>query len=170
MDKKRIKSYIEVLAERYNLSRYPVNLSAWLRVVGADIKPDEFDDKLSGFAYQKNGVKIIGVNKKHPLVRQRFTTAHELGHIFLHKNDAVSYDTASILLRMQHSSASTDPKEIEANFFAAELLMPEENIRADIDQYKGIDLEDKQTIRKLAAKYKVSSQAMTIRLSSLYFG
>lgn len=169
MDRQRIKEYIEVLAKRYGLKRYPINLNSWLKAIGADIKHDSLEDKLSGFAYQKDGVKIIGINEKHPKVRQRFTIAHELGHIFLHKQDAISYDAASILLRKRHSSVSTDPKEKEANIFAAELLMPEENIRRDVDRLNGIDLENREDVAKLAHKYKVSSQAMTIRLSEIYF-
>lgn len=49
--------------------------------------------------------------------RQRFTVGHELGHLFLH-DLSVAYRDLSI------SSSVEDPKEREANSFAAELLMP----------------------------------------------
>lgn len=169
MNKRRIKDYINALAERHEMSRYPVDLKKWVAIAGANVRSDNFDDDLSGFAYQKNGIKIIGVNSNHPPERKRFTIGHELGHMFLHKQTAVNYDEASIMLRTNHAANKTDIKEIEANNFAAELLMPEEYIRKDVRKRGKIDLEDMLTIEALAEKYKVSTQAMTVRLTHLYY-
>ncbi len=169
MNRKKIKAYVSDLLDKHKIKQFPIDLNQLAKVVNAEIKLYGFDDELSGFAYQKNGIKIIGVNKHHPRSRRRFTIAHELGHMFLHKQDTVSYDEASILLRLGHVADTVDSKEIEANIFAAELLMPEKNIRSDVNKMKSISLEDKKAIAELANKYKVSSQAMTIRLTSLYF-
>ncbi|MGH9326658.1 MAG: ImmA/IrrE family metallo-endopeptidase, partial [Terriglobia bacterium] len=71
-----------------------------------------------------------------------------------------------IALRSPKSSTGTDEKEIEANQFAAELLMPVDVLSRDILKLRGkMDVET--AINKLASKYKVSVQAMTIRLTSL---
>ncbi|HET7673855.1 MAG TPA: ImmA/IrrE family metallo-endopeptidase [Candidatus Saccharimonadales bacterium] len=169
MNRKKIKNYIDALLDRHNIARFPIDLNKLAKIANAEIKLDNLDDDLSGFAYQKNGFKIIGVNKQHPRQRRRFTIAHELGHMFLHKQDTVNYDEASILLRLGHVSDNVDKKEIEANIFAAELLMPEEKIRSDVNRMGGVSLEDKSAIAELANRYKVSSQAMTIRLTTLYF-
>lgn len=57
---------------------------------------------------------IILLNRNSPGDRQRFTLAHELGHIIMHRYP-------------------TDTMEDEANRFAAELLMPEFDIRPDLN-------------------------------------
>jgi Zn-dependent peptidase ImmA (M78 family) len=51
-------------------------------------------------------------------------------------------------------------QENEANEFAAELLMPESFLRADLPQY-GLD------VPALAKRYRVSEQAMWIQLMDL---
>ena len=41
--------------------------------------PGEEDKDLSGFLYREGAHSIIGINKTHVPVRQRFTIAHEIG-------------------------------------------------------------------------------------------
>ncbi|UMM63078.1 ImmA/IrrE family metallo-endopeptidase [Aristophania vespae] len=55
--------------------------------------------------------------------RARFTIAHELGHLFLHVYDQESY----IMARTNQSVGNIPPycdSELQANQFAAEILMP----------------------------------------------
>ena len=171
MNRRNIKAFIDALLERHGLQRFPVDINKWIDIAGAELKLEDFDNELSGFAYQKKGVKIIGVNKGESAERQRFTIAHELGHMFLHKDKAVNYDQYSMMLRPSVSvGRGVEPREIEANAFAAELLMPEETVRADVEALGGLNLEDEDKIRGLAKTYEVSTQAMTIRLTTLYFG
>ncbi len=54
--------------------------------------------------------------------------------------------------------------EIEANRFAAELLMPTRFLELDLNSMENID---KRTVALLATKYIVSPEAMKIRLSQL---
>ena len=176
MYKKKIQQLVQNIMQQYNLQSIPVDIEALAGHIGAEIKRDHFDLTLSGFALQKNGAKYIGVNSEEGYERQRFTIAHELGHLFLHKQDSVSYDKGAgvVMLRDIHASQGTDIKEIEANRFAAELLMPEVSIRQDLSDHGDIDLmaADEKSIKliaELAAKYEVSIQAMSIRLTTLYF-
>ena len=55
----------------------------------------------------------------------------------------------------------------EANAFAMELLMPEFLLRPELEKLGGIDIEDSKAISKLAAKFRVSTQMMTLRLGEL---
>ena len=55
----------------------------------------------------------------------------------------------------------------EANAFAMELLMPENWLRRDVAKMGGIDIEDDKKVKKLAERYKVSVQAMTVRLGQI---
>lgn len=169
MNKRRIQSIVQLLREKHNLKSFPVDVKQLAEAAGATIRYDEFDDGLSGFAYQKHGSKFIGINSTESDERQRFTIAHELGHLFMHKQNTVNYDVGIMLFRDSHSSNGTDVKEIEANNFAAELLMPEEHIRKDVVRMGGIDLEDDEALSNLADKYGVSRRAMIVRLTSLYY-
>jgi Zn-dependent peptidase ImmA (M78 family) len=170
MNRVKIKAFIDTLLERHQLVKFPVDLEEWIKVAGAELRLQDFGGEMSGFAYQKKGIKIIGIQFDEPETRQRFTTAHELAHMFLHKDKAVNYDKSSMMLRTSdHVGRGTDQREIEANDFAAELLMPEECIREDVNKLDGVDLQDDAKIAELANKYNVSVPAMTIRLSTLYF-
>lgn len=82
-------------------------------------------------------------------VRQRFTIAHELGHLFLHPT--------GLLFRDHTSTMGVKPEEREANRFAAELLMPDFMLQALIAA---------RSTGELAELFGVSLQAMSIRLQS----
>jgi Zn-dependent peptidase ImmA (M78 family) len=72
----------------------------------------------------------------------------------------------SVQRRDENSSLAIDVSEIEANRFAAELLIPYDFIMADLADYS-IDIEEERLIEGLAKKYAVSAQAMTFRLNNL---
>jgi Zn-dependent peptidase ImmA (M78 family) len=62
----------------------------------------------------------------------------------------------------------TDVMEREANLFAMELLMPTAFMMEDLKD--GIDIEDSKEIARLAKRYKVSEQLMSMRIAQLMFG
>jgi Zn-dependent peptidase ImmA (M78 family) len=66
--------------------------------------------------------------------------------------------------RDDESSQAISDEEMEANRFAAELLMPIPFLMKDIEQLRGVGGE---TVDLFARKYRVSSQAMQIRLGGL---
>ncbi len=66
----------------------------------------------------------VMVTTKRPLPVQRFTAAHELGHAVL--GHEASLDDEEVLERpIFASDTSGDPREDQANAFAAELLTPQ---------------------------------------------
>ena len=67
--------------------------------------------------------------------------------------------------RGPRSSTGVDPKEVEANQFAAVLLMPTELVRHAAHDL-GLPLLDSD-VSQLSRLFRVSDQAMTIRLSTL---
>jgi Zn-dependent peptidase ImmA (M78 family) len=104
---------------------------------------------------------VIGVNSSYPTQRQRFTIAHEIGHLLLHTDVNLLVDkNFPIGLRNETSGTSVDENEIEANQFAAALLMPPNLIAEDIKSFVGKDVLF--AIQKLARKYRVSEQATSI--------
>jgi len=70
-------------------------------------------------------------------------------------------------IRDGKSSKAVDPEEMEANRFAAELLMPTEFLVRDIEDLENFDPES--VVALLARRYKVSPQAMRIRLGNFGF-
>jgi len=124
------------------------------------------DSDVSGFYFRRGDDRIIGVNASHPPTRQRFTIAHEIGHAILSTHDSLHVDRA-FKLRDKRSASGIDPFEIEANAFAAELLIPEHMLVERLRKRGGLDLDDAKAIQALANEFGVSSQALIIRILDL---
>jgi len=85
----------------------------------------------------------------------------------LHTKEDIHVDEILPMFRTERSSLAVDDAEIEANQFAAELLMPAEWLRTDL-RNRHIDIEDDDdVIEELADKYGVSVKAMTVRLTAI---
>ena len=69
--------------------------------------------------FQRNHIIYIDENLSDS--EKRFVCAHELGHMLLHKK-------AHALFMDTHTFFNTEKYEVEANTFAAELLIPDELI------------------------------------------
>lgn len=154
------------LLERFG-EHPPIDIEAIIRAHGIAIRSQELEDSVSGMLVIKDGRTTIGVNENHHPNRQRFTLAHELGHFLLHRNVSnIFIDASTIFFRDGMSSDGTKTEEIDANAFAAELLMPEKQIREAINS-QPLDAFDEGAVRRLAAHFGVSAQALTIRLTRL---
>lgn len=102
---------------------------------------------VSGVTFRAPGKPpIVLLNETHPADRMRFTLAHELGHLVMHR-----FPTADM--------------ETEANEFAAALLMPASDI-CPAFQGRKVTLE---LLAALKPEWKVAMQALLMRASSLGF-
>lgn len=132
-------------------------------------EPFEGHDEISGILYRDERRVVIGINSSHAKTRQRFSIAHEIGHLLLHDGDLFVDKTVRLNFRSKKSSLAEDTQEIEANQFAAELLMPREMIEREIkkraDKRKSVS-EDVLAV-ELASVFEVSKQAMEYRLINL---
>lgn len=124
-------------------------------------------DKIRGKSW------AIVVNDDHAPVRQRFTIAHELGHLLLHNFVAPHADRGfKVRFRNSRSSEGSVFEEIEANHFAAELLMPRAAILKKLGSH-GLEYaptsntNERGVIADLAEEFDVSQEALSIRLSNL---
>ena len=116
------------------------------------------------------------VNAGEPEPRRRFTIAHELGHWVCQCLEGAAA-AAPVYCRAEDVGVDPAAKalEREANVFAAELLMPRAMTMKAIERHgfqhaPASELEEEQfeaLVTKLAKDFRVSRQAMTIRLSSL---
>ncbi len=165
----------EKVLKNHRVRRAPVNVA---RIAGdyASMVRRPLEDDISG-ALIPLGEDEWGilVNSQHHPNRQRFTLAHELGHLLLHGYRTPNADK-QFRLRDARSSEGSVLEEIQANQFAAELLMPRAMIMKAIDRHgfqhspasESEEAQFEELVAKLARDFRVSRQAMTVRLSSLF--
>lgn len=161
----------EQLISEIEIKRPPVDLERIARRLGARIAPMRLSDASGLLITQPGAVPCIVVNEADPVQRQRFTIAHELGHLVLRHHFDTEYvhvDRGHVIsFRNNKSAAGTDPREIEANQFAAVLLMPRAMLKREATKISAGPLREDE-VEKLAKRFEVSVQAMTIRLNALW--
>jgi Zn-dependent peptidase ImmA (M78 family) len=146
----------------------PIDVEAIAAHLDVQIVLERLDKSVSGMLYRDGDHVVIGVNSAHPERRQRFTVAHELGHLVLHKGRPLVVDHVRVNFRDATSSAASDSEEIQANAFAAELLMPRDRVLADARPLlQEVSASEAVVLRDLADGYKVSVEAMDYRLTNL---
>lgn len=142
----------------------PVPVERIAKARGIRIQYAPLDDELSGMAFVKDGIAVIGVNAIHHPNRQRFTIAHELAHHLLHRShlEGQVHVDKTILKRDILAHSGTDRLEVDANAFAAELLMPEDMVAKAIEG--GLDMGDDAKLASIAKRFRVSTAALQFRL------
>jgi len=167
-----IEARAQKLLATLGLHEIPVPVDRVTRLLGARLRYSPLDEELSGFVFIKEGVPIIGVNSLHHPNRQRFTIAHEIGHLQLHPEfitATVHVDkqfAESVLKRDTSSASGTERLEVEANQFAAALSMPGFVLDELLDR-SPIDIEDGSTIETWAKDFVVSRAALQYRIRNL---
>lgn len=142
---------------------YPVNLFGMCEDLGIRHNVTWLDSDVSGeLVPLPDGNYEINVNAADSIGRQRFTTAHELGHFAMHRHligQGIDDDRAyrSTKVGRYYNTAIGPREETEANRFASNLLMPSHLMERAKQQ--GLT-----TPRQLAEAFMVSLPAMRIRL------
>jgi Zn-dependent peptidase ImmA (M78 family) len=164
----RIERLVDDLLDEHGVTGPPIPVEAIVRATqGVAVRYSDLKD-ISGLVIRKDGIALIGVHRHHSPARRRFTLAHEYAHALLHGGKELRFDTDfRVNLRSDVSSAGTDIEEVEANFFAASLLMPRRFLDRD-PRTATIEIEDAKALQDLARAYTVSAQAMSVRLLNLY--
>ena len=156
----------QVLAE-LEITHYPVPVDQIARRKSITVHLLPLEEDLSGMIFMKDAATIIVVNSLHHPNRQRFTLAHELGHFELHMTEIgteVHVDKRFLAFaRDAKSSMGWDRKEIEANGFAGELLVPHQMLVEELRD-RDVDVEDERLIADMAGRFEVSHQMMTFRI------
>ena len=151
----------DILRDYYGNDKYPIMVIELAKNIGLTVFKATFDrDDVSGMIEAQEG--IIYVSENDRINRQRFSIAHEIGHYALHYKGNLFEEKDNkqhISYRDSLSSLGFSIKEIEANFFAANLLMPEDKIK-DL-HHNGYD------INQMANFFGVSSIAIGHRLDFL---
>jgi Zn-dependent peptidase ImmA (M78 family) len=173
MSVRTARSQGEALVEACGFSRPAVDVDLIAKRLGLKIVYADLGENVSGLLISKGDEFIIAVQEKDGSKRKRFTIAHEIAHFHLRHQfepgEHVHVDRGHLITpRNSRSSTGVDSKEIEANQFAACLLMPSKLLLKSIKALKVASLCDDH-VEKLAEEFDVSEQAMTIRLSTLGF-
>lgn len=161
------------LLEDLNINELPIPVEKIAQILDIKISYEPFKGKdLSGILYRDDNDTIIGVNSEESPQRKRFTIAHELGHFMLHEGNKLYVDqNFRVNFRDINSSSATDMNEIEANAFAAALLMPDKIVKDTFYSVtsNGIDSfsDYSEEIVLLSKIFNVSQTAITIRLGKL---
>jgi Zn-dependent peptidase ImmA (M78 family) len=172
-----IEKRAEDLLKEFGITQPPVDVDGLSKMLGYKVVFKYYDDdELSGTVFtDADGAITLGINTFHAPVRQRFSIAHEIAHARLHlahrqaKEELFVDPPARMLFRDGKSSLGEYRQEIEANQFAAALLMP----AGFVSQVgSGIIEEDPsiavtRLIESLAKRFDVSAQAMKYRLTTL---
>lgn len=150
-------------AERLRASawgdKFPVDPVQIARRLGINVRQAPLSPDVSGALVKKLGQDpTILLNADDHPNRQRFTAAHELGHFVSRENEPDEYEYVD-LRDTVFSSAGTNPDEIFANQFAANLLMPER----EVSRLK----DESYTPTQMALYFGVSQDAMAFRLKNL---
>jgi len=130
---------------------------------GVKFKFDKYPNDLwDGTLLFKGDKRAILINTQRGLIgRHNFTFAHELGHYLLAHKPTTTIDGRPIIRCTTADIRNNDnSNEVDANRFAAELLMPEERFRLDM---AGAPI-DFGLIGSLSNKYMVSKHACSIRI------
>lgn len=172
MNIRYVRMQAENIADAYGKGEVPINVEGIAQSLGLEVVHADLGPEVSGLLVFDGATAQICVHKKDSLVRKRFTIAHEIGHHFLkhqfESGEHVHVDKGNyISQRGPRASDGIDPKEIEANQFAACLLMPTKALRLRIEKLGGASPLLDQHVTLLAKEFGVSDQAMTIRLTGL---
>ncbi|WP_457796472.1 ImmA/IrrE family metallo-endopeptidase [Methylocystis sp. S23] len=152
-----------ILVEQHLACGIPVPIFEILGHIGLGPEYRMLDDNISGWIERRNGGSgyWVVINADHPRVRQRFTAAHELGHYIYHRDllasgvgDTRAYRSVGTPLP---NAAITQQHERQANSFAANTLMPQNEVL----RLRRTGVTDP---RELARRFDVSEDAMRIRL------
>ena len=161
----RTRSQIEEEAERvlqrHNIVHPPIDP---IRIANANRIPiynARFtDDSISGMLAERGTSIVMLINQVDSAFRKRFTIAHELGHHILHLPLKKEHITRVVdLFRAPSESNSRENAEIQANQFAAALLMPRQMV-SDLH-------ETGMKIKELSRVFQVSEEAMGYRFNTL---
>lgn len=116
-------------------------------------------ENLLGGAVSINDSEGVLVHAGVPRELQRFTLAHELGHILLeHKNE---FDDKSNLIGRKPDHSNSSSKEVAANKFASELLAPYNLIRENAERLglRQSNLADPTNIYQISLRLDISFKA-----------
>lgn len=149
LESKKIDEAKKILVKKIEKIGVLVMIS---KVVGNSTR--QLDDKeFRGFALSDSYAPVIFVNGNDNDAAQIFTLAHELAHIWL--------DSSGLTNMGYRVKKNSSPEEVWCNSVAAQLLVPESELRNQYDDGENI----RSAVSRLAKAFSVSRLVILLRLS-----
>lgn len=159
--RKQINEVAETVLRSLNLAP-PVDVREAVKLLGGEIKFLSQDS--GGVAkIEKHDKGFIIWIENPSSVRNRFSIAHELGHLFLHMGYLGTDDRWKNMSTYQDAVRyryGYSEEEYEANEFAGAFLMPEEDFRDIIEKNR---IRNRVKLDPIAQHFDVSIEAVKIR-------
>lgn len=155
----------------YKENTVPVDVVTVANTLGFAVGNASLTEDVDGFIVVKEGEKnifgintdkLIGINGLRSFAWKRFIVAHELGHYVLHYDEMADH---GIYAHRDHQKEK-NAQENEADYFAANLLMPKETFA---ERYNALpdELGREQKAILLAAEFVVPKDAVMRRFEEL---
>jgi len=116
---------------------------------------------IAGLQGGKQGRHFVFLNGTQAVSRQRFTLAHELGHIEMGHGGSIDYEDNVL------GSSRRAPREVQADGFAAEFMAPLDGVGTWLNLMHGPALS-LETVVRLAHHFHVSARAALYRLQAAW--
>lgn len=147
----------EIIIQNY-ISEPPIDIINIAINEGLTVLEAAFEDTEEGVisGYLDVSKKAIYINAEDNYNRKKFTIAHELGHWLLHRDKIGNeLDDYAILYRKSLGKLNENYLEKEANYFAANLLVPIDFL----EKYMSEGL----SVKELAKVFSVSEDVIGFR-------
>lgn len=121
-----------IVRQTFWSGRYPVDPVKIALALGAEVYEAQLGSDIFGALLQDSETSMrIYINKNQPASRYRISAAHELGHYVdrSHRTEILPRDIDQRSNQPPDFNTSEGKREIWANEFAGELLMPQEEIQ-----------------------------------------
>ena len=157
---------------QYTISNYSVDVIDVAKRLGFVVGNAVLNEEDDGFIVVEEGRKeimgiktdkLIGVNSDRSLEWKRFIIAHELGHYILHFKEK---NLEGLYAHRDHNRGHNE-LENEADFFAANLLMPRESFEKKYKEKKQEYRNDKDIVDALSKHFIVTVRMAERRIEEL---
>lgn len=165
MIRKEIEKRANEILQQHGLFSLPIDPVKLANKEGIKVHNASFsEDGVSGMVARRGPNITMLVNQSDPPYRKRFSIAHELGHHFLHLAEdgeivTKKIDLFRVCIKPDDERDDQKRKDVEANQFAAALLMPESLVKQIYEETKNLT--------EMSQIFNVSEEAMGIRLEVL---
>lgn len=154
-----VSTYALQLRKEINYTKIPVDPVEIAMQKGVEVREEDAEG-YTGMLLVVDGEALISIKKSlREQTRKRFTVAHELGHFTIPGHITPQQSLFQCSDKDISDFGRSNNKEVEANWFASELLLPEEHFRKRV-QYKDLS---KGLLDELCAEFDTSLTATGLR-------
>ena len=164
VDVKKCLKQAEKVIKENSITSPPIPVVDIANSYGLIVEEDNLMGDAGKLFFKEN--KIV-INENDQIPRRRFTIAHELGHFLMHRNLAEFQKKECIERSMPILAEEKEWYEKEADYFAANILVPFDFLKDCIEKNKDkADFLTENRIYFLAEKFNVSPTMMHFRIKN----